>query len=209
MPIILFGLTVYEPMTVFTNIILALICAWMFKKEHSLNGLWAMFFLFLGLSTLIAAVGHGYSELSDNPVKFWSRAFAIVSVYFGGMASLSSLGEKRIREWLKWILSIQALAFFLWLTLDNTFLPIKLSSLFGLGLIVLGLHLYSFSRFSFKQDLWIIGGIVVNASAAIVNTYKWSFGPNFSYHDIGHVIMMVGIFIMYRGITNYKLRYAT
>jgi len=209
MPITFFGFTIYEPMTVLTNLILAFMCWWIYEQQKEGNRNWAYFFLFLSLSTLSAAVGHGYSELLDNPVKFFSRAFALVSVYFGGFASIQILGREQLRLVLKWVLLIQSVVFFAWLVMDNTFLPIKFNSILGLGIIVLGIHLHSLATNKDTRDMWIVLGIIINASAAIVNTYKWNLSPNFTYHDIGHVIMMIGIIVMYQGVSKYKLIHAT
>lgn len=204
MPITIWGYTVYEPMTVFTNLLLTALCWFYFWNQRTFRLNWALFFLLLGTSTLFGAIGHGYSDQLDNPVKLWSRVAAIGSVLFAGMSSTRVLNNPRSRSVLQTIVVAQSVIALVWLLFTNSFIPVKLNSIIGLGVIVLGIHLYLLNRASNLRDLWIVAGIAINASAAIVHTYKWNLGANFTYHDIGHVVLMIGIFVMYRGIRAYS-----
>jgi len=207
MPLEFLGVRIYEPMTVLTNFILTGMCWYFFKKLKANDRNWALFFLFLACSTFFAAIGHGYADTLDNPVKFVARIFAILSVMFGGVASIRTLSNLRSRNLLTAFMFVQSLVFLGWLIAVNTFVPIKLNSVVGLGVIVLGIHLYHLIREKAARDLWIVTGILVSASAAIVNTYQIGLSPNFTYHDVGHVVMMVGLLIMYQGISKYALSY--
>jgi len=208
MPLDLWGVRIYEPMTVLTNFILAGMCFFYFKQLKLSHGNWALFFLFLGLSTFCGAIGHGYSQDINNPVKFLSRIFAIFSVVFGGAASISSLNNPKSRKILLGLLTVQSLAFLIWLIAANSFVAVKYNSILGLGVIVLGIHIYHYAKNQVSKDFLIALGIIINASAAIINTYKLGLSPNFTYHDVGHVVLMIGIFFMYRGISQYAAAYA-
>lgn len=207
MPLDFGGVRIYEPMTGFTNIILTGMCWYFFKKLKAQDRNWAMFFLFLALSTFFAAIGHGYAKALDNPVKFVARIFAILSVMFGGVASIRSLQNARSRTVLTSFMFVQSLAFLVWLLVANTFVPVRYNSVLGLGVVVLGIHLYHLTKGVESKDLWIVSGILVSASAAIVNTYQIGLSENFTYHDVGHVVIMVGLLIMYQGIRKYAFNY--
>jgi len=207
MPLEFLGVRIYEPMTVFTNFILTGMCWYFFKKLKADDRNWALFYLFLACSTLIAAIGHGYTSELDNPVKFVSRVFAILSVMFGGVASIRTLNNVRSRNTLTAFMFLQSLVFLGWLIVVNTFVPVKYNSIVGLGVVVMGIHLSHLIRGRLSRDLWIVAGIVVCASAAVVNTLKLGVSPNFTYHDVGHVVLMVGLYLMYFGISKYSLNY--
>ena len=57
----LFGLHLQEPMAFITNSLIALFCFWAFRSlraDITVNKYWKMFYLFLGTSSFLGALGH-------------------------------------------------------------------------------------------------------------------------------------------------------
>jgi hypothetical protein len=200
------GQTVYFPVTVLTNVLLGVVCIFQYNmlKKRKVKW-WPLFFLFLGVSTFFAAYGHGYSMDLRNPFLFVSRIFSIVSVFFAVTGSIHYLPKRRVNSFLIGFALIKAAIFIIWLILDNTFFPVKYHAILGLGLMVTGVHLYRIKGKLGEGNGWILLGIVVISLAAVVHGLKISLSDDwFNYNDISHLVMILGLVCMVRGIKMFK-----
>lgn len=201
MPIQVLGLNIYEPATVLTNIALAMFCfAWFIKLKKQSRRFWPYFFLFISIATILGAVGHGLYEHNDNPALLISRIFAMNAFIFAGL-DMSKRYESRTRSFLVAFVSIGVFTFsFLWILFKNDFSVVKLNGIIILLGIVGGTTAYGYFVNKQAKDALILGGVLINALAAVMHSLKISFNVWFNHNDIGHILMIFGLYLIFKGI---------
>ncbi len=198
--IILGNLQIFEPVTVLTNLLLAGFCFfWSGAAKGNTPRFWSWFFLLLGTSVLLGAFAHGMYDSTDNPAQKYTRFLAIMSVSAGSLASVYVLENRILIKRLTWLLIIQFMVFSFFVLKYNRFVFVTIHSLLGLGITVGGVFIWQVSRLGSQAVTWMLGGILVNASTAIIHTLKLSPHPFFNHNDISHLILVLGCFMMFRG----------
>jgi hypothetical protein len=195
-----FGYTIYEPVTVLTDVLLGLFCLLLSAKLKRDNNLWWIFFIAVGLSNFLGAVGHGLYAEKDNIVQLFARLFGIISVLAAGLATLTRFTKGRKRSTAKALVLVNYFVFTIWLLSNNTFAHVKWNATLGLGIFVAFSYLYMYFKSKNSKELLVTMGIFILAMAAGVHSIEFSAGEFFNYNDISHVIMFFGMFTIYKGV---------
>lgn len=203
------GITLTEPVTSFTDIILAIISfifAGRIKKRliaNAMNKAWHLFFIFMGISTSIGAVAHSIREIATIQTfdAFWMimNMSSSISVLFALQATIQySNPAKRLEKILTAVNVGLLLLFFGYTIAINDFENFKIHAAIGL-LIIFITHLVG----HFKKRIgsgWIVNGMLLSFLTVLIHTTKFSLDEWFNYKDISHVIMMVSLLLIYKGI---------
>ncbi|MEZ5014715.1 MAG: hypothetical protein R2794_10535 [Chitinophagales bacterium] len=202
------GLTISEPVTSFTDVILAIIsialCIRIRVRMHEsyFTNAWRFFFLFMGLSTGIGAVAHGIGTLHSAAFStLWMvmNLCCSVAVYWALRATI--LFTRITPPWNKIFqaVNVGTLISFIGLTLfNNDFEIFKIHAAVGLFLIFLT-HLIAYFR-SHQGSGWIVSGMLLSFLTVLIHTRQISISNWFNYKDISHVIMMGSLLLIYGGI---------
>ncbi|MBL7780263.1 MAG: light-harvesting protein [Saprospiraceae bacterium] len=75
----------------------------------------------------------------------------------------------------------------------------EIQSAFCLLLIVTTLEVYRLRKVNDPESRYILGGILLAVAAVAVHGLKWSFGPWFTFFDIGHVFLCGTMWMIMRG----------
>lgn len=199
--------SIHEPVTVFTDYIITLLCFFFNFKlrktntESSVKN-WNRFFLFFGLSTFLAGCAHGFFEIKEG-IEFKSvwltgQLLSIISTYGAQQATLNSVLQHYDKK-NYWNLSykLQLLTFSIAVFIFHNFLVVIVNTTLGL-IPVMVFHFMD--RKKTKAHGLIAYGILISFLTAAVNGLKLSLHNYFNYKDIAHVLIMISLFVMYKGI---------
>lgn len=162
----------------------------------------ALFILFLGISSGFGAVSHGahyaFGDLFFNVSFFLVNAFSLLSIFYcfkGPYIYSTPQPSKKVINAVKvWIAVLMVFCL-----LKNEFVIIKIHA--GLVLIYsLIAHYRVYRKTRERGSRIIVTGILISFLSIIVHTARFSFGEWFNYKDIAHVIMVITLIMIYRGV---------
>lgn len=196
------NLIIHEPVAVFTDIIISVLCIILIrglKEQTETCNAWKRFFLFIGLGTLAGGISHAFFAVHSGLAykSFWltMQFFNGLSVYAAQQATLSSIlsGSPKIKL-MKTVILVQLLVFCILVPILQNFLLVVIDC--ALGLIpVMIFHLKSRD----EDDKLIGYGIMVSFLTGIVHGTKLSLHTYFNHNDIAHVLIMISLYLMYKG----------
>lgn len=195
------GITIHEPATVITDLLITILCLYVFGRVRHRD--WRYFFFFLGLSTLAGAVSHAFFGIHEGPAykSVWlsMQLLSVISVYFAGKAAAPLLGVKGERIF-KYVVSIQVLVFMTAVFVFQHFLVVVADN--AAGLIPVMIICYLKGR---PHHRMIGHGILFSFLTVFVHTFKLSPSIWFNHNDVAHLFIMVSVWLMYRGARKTSL----
>ena len=208
--ITLFGLKIFEPMIILTNLPILLIALYSFKKLTNYNNKYsknyAWFVLLVGISSCFGSLAHAIHY--QNGKSFFDIIFYIMNslslvsayfcfkfgyVYFIGYNVKSNTVILSIAK--IWVLSMLVYVFFY-----NNFLIVKINA----GVVLLYafiIHLIKYNKLNERGSGLVVFGIGVSFISIITHTLKISVNEWFNYKDISHIIISISLIIIFKGIT--------
>lgn len=210
MPIQFLGLNIYEPVTVVTNIILAMFCfVWFAKLKKQRRMYWPYFFLFIAVANTLAAFGHGLYTSVNNPVQLGSRVLAMNAFLFAGVDSAMRFSKRSV----SFIVIIMSVLLFvsslIWVIVKNDFTVVKWNGVIILLGLVGGTMAYGYFAKQQRKDALVLSGILVNGLAAVVHTLGISYNEWFNQNDIGHLLMIFGLYLIFKGTEDASPEFQT
>jgi hypothetical protein len=206
--IFLWGLKIFEPVTILTNFLITGLCIFIFlglkKYKNYISRNWSLFFLFLGISSFVGSFGHAahheWGMLFFNVVSFFNNALSFISIYFCYYATTATLSSNKIRpkKIYNYLVIIWFIAMLIITIILNKFLIIKIHA----GLVLtysLIAHIITY-REKLSGSGRIALGIAISFLSILIHSLRISISEWFNYKDIAHVIMMISLFLMYQGI---------
>lgn len=198
--ILLGKLQIFEPVTVLTDLLLAGFCFyWAGAAKRTTGQFWTWHFFLLGLTFLIGGFAHGYYDYVDNPIQLISRVVSMFAVSAGAFAGIVAMQPSKAKVYMTYITFIQLVVFVSLVLVTNKFIWVTVHSVIGLGLILGGIFATSKDFFGQEASYNMLLGIFINFSTAFIHTFKISVHNYFNYNDLSHLILIVGIFFMFRG----------
>lgn len=202
------GWTLNAPVTVATNLILAVQCALLaralLRGQRSLvTRYWGLFFLFMAVATLAGAAKHGYP--ADARDGMWRVVFLLsntaagISMACAGLATVETwVGNAALQRWLRRALGIQVVAVGVGSLLWTSFAPTLAGTVVVLGPVlaveaVAAVHGRRGSRA-------IAAGLMICALTGGLYVLETSVGPWLNHIDLGHLLMFVSLGLVYYGV---------
>lgn len=202
---------IFEPITSLTDLILSISCFYFFftiRKFKNINGHinnWSRFFLFLGISTLIGAVIHAFSERNTSIYKIlWisMQVLSGLSVFFAQSAAFRyQVSNLKIRKFLIFFSWVQLLIFLPCVFYFFNFKVVAFNSL--ITLIQLIIIYFPLNKNEILLQSQISFGFLISFVTVYVNQKRLSASIWFNHNDIAHLIMYFSILFVFRGI-KYK-----
>jgi hypothetical protein len=165
----------------------------------------AWFILLMGISSCFAAIDHAahyqLGKLFFDLIFFISNLLNLIAIYFLFKASYTyyNWNFKNAKKYVLILIPIWLTAILVVVILNNNFLIIKIHA--GIVLVyTLIAHQLVYQKNHEKANQWIVNGISISFLSIIVHSIKLSFHAWFNYKDISHVIMIIALIIIYRGI---------
>ncbi|MCF8254732.1 MAG: hypothetical protein K9H61_07925 [Bacteroidia bacterium] len=201
----LFQFNINEPMTVLTNLVMSIYCFYFYSKlgsNHKLGYYWRLFFLYMAISTLVGALTHGLkNHFSSNEFYYiwlFMNLASIPASYFLLQANIQlSKWDEVTKKKLSIASAIVTLLLAIMVISVNQFLLIKVNA----GLIILITLITHFQTYKkgIKGSGWIVFGFAFSSLSILVHTMQFSLHTYFNYKDISHVIMNIGLYIIFLG----------
>lgn len=205
----LFGLRIDEPITTFTDLIVAFIGFMAFYNTRAENNsrtvtFYRYFFLFTAISTLVASfIGHAFAYYIGFEYRMIGWIFGIIGVTIAQFAVLFHAREIIGENWFKIIVAINfiELVFIsIILAIYRSFAIVEVQAGFGLVIIVLIIESVYYSKTKSELSLKMIYGITLTILAVIVHVAKLVISNWFNHMDLGHILMAVALYVMYKGL---------
>jgi hypothetical protein len=205
----LYGFRIGEPVITLTALLISVVCGycwWRLRKAQSESDalkLTRLFFLFMGISTLIGGlVGHAFLYLLPFGFKIPGWLLGMVAASALAQASVARSEDilKRGTKRFFTVLNIGGFAVLFLLLISTLWFPIvEIHSAFSLVLIVSLLEAYRLKKLSDPGSRFILYGILLAVAAVSVHILKWSLSEWFTFFDIGHVFLCGTMWMIMRG----------
>jgi len=203
------NLIIGEPMTAFTDIIIACTSFLLVGRirnrlnESFFNNNWRMFFLFMGISTSLGTIAHALngSEAISLFNIFWMGMIlsSSVAVFFSLQATIRFMRLRPVtRKWFEYANQAILLLFFANTLFYSDFEIFKFHAAAALS-IIFSTHLVAWSR-QHNGSGWIVGGMLLSFLTVFIHSVQFSLSRWFNYKDISHVIMVLSLVFIYTGI---------
>lgn len=200
------GVIIRDPVTTVTNLgifAFGLGCYRRLTREdlEYPNKNWNYFFLLVGIASLIGVAVHGFSKYIQEPVHFY--VWWIMGVVQGAGMSLAQfgVGSNVFAKHKSLIGIISIIQFVLFAG------GLLITGKFGIATIHIALCLVPIMIYYIfhgakgkKAEMLVAAGIIVSVMTAVVHTFKLSFGQWFNHNDISHVLIIISLVLMYRGV---------
>ena len=201
---------VTEPMTVATNVVLALLAfvfavrlAYQSAAEGTAAGGWlAMAFVATGLAALIGAFAHGTNPAGGEARRalFWRGA--LYATGFIGAASVASVAFFAARGSMRTAIlafaGIKLVVFIVRVTRHPEFRVAAADYGGALAILLVGAAYEAYRRRA-PGMAWLIAGVLVSLVAGIVQARRLAPHRHFNHNDLYHVIQMAALYAFFRG----------
>lgn len=209
------GITILEPVTVLTNLLITSVCLYAFLKirklEHtnSIQKLLQYFFLFMAMATAIGGIlGHGFLYVTGMYGKLPGWYISMLAVAFFERASIlhaRPLMRASLGNFFSVFNYIEVVAFMLLAFKTLNFRFVEMHATYGLFVVVFCFELYTYFKQKDRGSIYIFMGTLLAGIAALTHLFKLGIHEWFNYNDVSHVIMATGIFFYYKGSMIVKI----
>lgn len=210
----LFGAQIFEPVTILTNAAIAIVCVYSFfqlnKTKTNIAFQWSMFFVLIGLSSIVGSLGHGVHYQLGNSffkcVEFFMNAISLIAIYYCYQAAHTNYSIQKTKQ-TKLLRNIVIV----WITLlllitiwFSNFILIKIHAGIVLSYSFV-VHLITYKR-KIAGSGWIAFGIGVSFISILTHSLKVKLSDWFNHKDISHLIMAVSLLLIFKGV-QLKIQY--
>lgn len=201
------GITIFEPVTILTNVLLSSYCIYCFLKMNAkgyhLATLWAWFFLLIGLSSFVGSFAHGahfqLGSLFFQVALFITNAVSLVAIFFCFKAAntYANIHKSPPKKRYTYFVIAWILVLLIFTIIYNNFVLIKIHA--GIVLMYSLIVHYLTYRRQQKGSGWIVAGILIAFLSIIVHSLRISVSDWFNYKDIAHCIMLFSLIALFKG----------
>ena len=201
---------VYEPTTVITDLILALM-GFVFgyhllliygERGFDFHFYWAWGFIVTGLGAFFGATSHGFGPHFTTLIKniLWkgTMLFIGLSGWFFAMGTAIFILSPSVFDLVRWILIVSIIVYMVYVFRDDRFI-IAIRYYFPLMIFIMLEMLYQFSIGYSMGSAYVAVGVLVSLAGAGVKASEFSIHEHFNHNDLFHVIQMMGMIFMYLG----------
>lgn len=205
--ITLFGVQVFEPITILTNVVFFVLSWYFFLRLRKFDNEYArhmgLFIFLLGVSALFGAIGHGihhqYGMGIFNATLFLMNVFSLIAIYYCFLAPFIYVRgiDERSKKYLNavriWVLVLITLSL-----ITGNFLLIKVNA--GIVLLYSLLsHLRAHKTKTESGNRTVVVGIVLAFVPIIIHSLRFSIHEWFNYKDLSHVAMSLSLAVIFWG----------
>lgn len=207
-----FGLILFEPMTVLTDLILFLICLFFTSELHKNTTLkivnrWKLFFVFIGISTFLGAVTHGLFHYPEGRIflsVYLSMHIASgYAVYFAESATIHLFASNKSKALLKKLIVLKLFLMIIATLYFQNFMVVVINTALGF----LSIIWFKTIKY-FKGHIgsgFISTGIIFAILTGIIHGNKISLHAWLNHNDISHFILMISLSLIFIGVRKTKL----
>ena len=208
------GITIWEPVTMLTDIILAIFCFYFYRRiskaKSTERGKWyfAQFFLWMSVNTFLGGViGHGFLPHFGAAGKYPAMALTIVTMFWLQLATIDLLRAKvsaKLHNALQ-ILAILMVPIFLGLAFGKMHFSYSIFHNVAAALMIIPILIFCIIKYKTEGTDWVLISLLISSIIPYFQINRIGINQWFTYHDVCHVMMLVGFYVLYLGATKlYK-----
>lgn len=209
------GITILEPVTVLTNLLIAAICLYAFfklrnlAKANNIQKLLQYFFLFMAVATTVGGIlGHGFLYVTGMYGKLPGWYISMLAIAFFERAAIlhgRPLMPASLGNFFSTLNYVEVVIFMLLALKTLNFRFVEMHATYGLFVVVFCFELYTYFKQKDRGSFYIFAGTLLAAVAALTHMFTISIHEWFNYNDVSHVIMATGIFFYYKGSMHVRV----
>ena len=207
----LFGLQLQEPMAFITNGLIAIFCLWAYRSlrnDISVNKYWKSFYLFLGVSSFLGALGHTFFMYFDIYGKMPSWILACAANVCSGWGMLKYDQEINAKNPFVHFVWIKSLILLTTSILIQKFVFVAVDAIVSY-LLFTGYYALRLRKHGYESMKYMAIEVIGMLPSAFVFLFKWSPFLWLNKDDISHLLILVGIYFFYvalkKGVNQLKL----
>jgi hypothetical protein len=203
--IVFLGIQLTEPFTLLTDLLVAVFCfafayhLYREKLEKSPQTYWAIFFLFIGLASLIGGVAHGFILYVGMQTHYSAWLISSLGIFAAQMATLPLINNKQTLVYLRFLVCIELIVSLGCVLYFRDFDIVRINSAFGLLVVVLPILFFHYQENRDRGSALLIIGILSNLFPAIIHAFHLSYSIWFTANDLSHVVMVLCFYLMFKG----------
>lgn len=201
------GITISEPVTMLTDFVLAGFCLYYYFRLKNIavsdpaKKYFSYYFLIMAIGTFLGGLlGHGLQPYLGMPGKYPSWIATILTMSYLLLASVELLpnGNKNQKSKFLWLTIILAVLF-LSLALYNKHFSYVIYHNIAAAVVMIPIFIYLYIKFKMKGTDWILFSFIISTSIPYFQINRIGFNKWFTYHDVCHTIMLVGLSLLFYG----------
>jgi len=207
----IFNLKLLEPGAFITDLIISIVSFIFYIKIKKINSYekpylyYRYFFLFMSISTLLAAFAHLLYLYTDKNLHLIAWIFTALSTYFFDRAVLINWNNKIIKITIWYFINIQFLMFVILILLFKDFTIVTINIAISISIIALPILVILYIKQNQKGNLLMFLGIFVAILPALIFKSNFMFLKVLTAKDISHLIIVLCLYFIYLGIIkNHK-----
>jgi len=204
------GISISEPVTMLTDIILAIFCFYFYRqimKKPSIERgkiYFAQFFLWMAFCTFLGGVmGHGFLPYFGIAGKYPAWILTILSMFWLQIAMIDLLRGKVSVTLINILqgISIAMVPIFLTLTFAKAHFSYSIFHNIGAAVMIIGVLIFCLIKYKTQGTEWVLGSLLISSIIPYFQINRIGINRWFTYHDVCHVMMLIGFYVLYIGAT--------
>jgi len=205
----IFGLRVDEPITMLTDVLVSIVCCYAYLKlrktepRDRLHLLYRYFFLLMGVATFLGGlIGHSFNYALSIYWKIPGWYLSMLAIAFAERASIlysAKLIKPVYATFFTWLNIVELLFFLVISVISLNFYFVVGHSAYGLLVVIAGFQGYIYSRTRQLGSKMFLYAVAWSGLAAVIYLNQWALSKWFNHIDIGHVLMAVSSWYIYKG----------
>ena len=203
-----FGVTILEPFTVLTNLIMAAACLYAYrnlKKEKltltKTQRFMSYFFLLVGIATIIGGVaGHAFLYVTGlyGKIPGWYIGMAGVALFErAAIAHGSPYMNKKVWQFFSVLNYVEILTLMTLSLIKLNFIFVMIHCFYGLFIVVFCFETFVYRKTNDPSYKYTAIATAFGFLAVICHVFKFSINKWFNYNDLSHIAMTVAIIFYY------------
>jgi hypothetical protein len=214
-PIELFGVKILEPVTTFTDLIVAAVCFYAFfkmiqkQRKEKVFVFLKYYFLTMGIATTFGGlIGHGFLYYFSFAWKLPGWITSMLSIMLVERASIEHtrpLITTKTANAFRIINTIELLTFMAITMITLNFRFVEIHSGYGLMVVVLSLQLFTYLKTRNTGSGYFLIGVFFAAVSALFYMNEIALHTYLNHYDISHLFMAVAAWFFYVGTKNLEI----
>lgn len=211
-----FGVTILEPSTVLTNLIIAAVCFYAYRnlKKKKLTvtrtqRFMSYYFLLIGVSTIIGGVfGHAflYATGSYGKIPAWYIGMAGVALFErAAIAHGSPYMNKKVWQFFSVLNYIEVIILMMLSLIYLNFGFVILHCFYGLFIVVFCFEAFVYRKTKDPSFKYLAIATIFGFLAVICHAFQLSVNKWFNYNDVSHLAMTAAIIFYYKAALHIRV----
>jgi hypothetical protein len=214
-PVEIFGIQILEPVTTFTDLIVAAVCFYAFywlqksQRKKRVFVFLKYYFLTMGIATTFGGlIGHGFLYLFSFGWKLPGWITSMLSIMLVERASIEHarpLISEKLAKSFRIVNMVELLTFMAITMITLNFRYVEIHSGYGLMFVVLSLQAYVYLKTKNTGSRYFLYGVFWAAISALIYMNEISLHAYMNHYDMSHLLMALAAYYFFVGAKNLTI----